>query len=103
MIAHTPQPPYYAVIFSSIKSGNDDGYSQMSNLMFNLASEQQGFLGLESAQNDLGITVSYWEDLESIKQWKQHTEHQYAQKEGKAKWYKDYKVRIAKVERDYSF
>lgn len=103
MIAKTPKPPYYAVIFSSILSEEIDGYSKMAELMLSLASRQKGFLGIESARNELGITVSYWKDLDSIKKWKQHSDHIIAQQKGRTKWYKNYKTRIAKVERDYDF
>ena len=100
-IIDTPQPPYYAVIFTSKKIEEDKGYSQMSDKMVALVSQQDGFLGFESAREDLGITVSYWQDEESIKKWKANLEHQEAQKLGKELWYKHYKIRIAKVERDY--
>ncbi|MEM6320312.1 MAG: antibiotic biosynthesis monooxygenase [Bacteroidota bacterium] len=101
MIANTPKPPYYAVIFSSTRTDNTEAYAETANLMVELASKQPGFLGVESARSELGITVSYWKDLASIKAWKKHSEHQIAQKRGKAEWYKSYKTRIAKVERDY--
>lgn len=101
MIAKTPRPPYYAVIFSSLRSPGDNGYSEMSDRMFELAGKQEGFLGVESAREELGITVSYWKNLESIKKWKQNAEHQIAREKGKSDWYQSFKVRIAKVERDY--
>ena len=103
MIATTPEPPYYAVIFSSIRTSVDDGYLSMAETMHHLAMEQPGFLGVESARNEIGITVSYWKDLESIKRWKENTEHQLAQHLGKEKWYEKYKVRICLVQRDYEF
>ncbi|CCN37259.1 putative Antibiotic biosynthesis monooxygenase [Vibrio nigripulchritudo SFn27] len=103
LIANTPEPPYYAVIFSSVKSKNDVGYGDAAARMMELAEEQPGFLGAESAREDLGITVSYWQDLESIKLWKANAEHLQAQKQGRQQWYSEYKTRIAKVERDYSF
>jgi len=102
-IANTPKPPYYAVIFTSKKIDEDKGYGKMSDRMVELVSKQDGFLGFESAREDLGITVSYWKDEESIKKWKANLEHQEAQKSGKELWYKQYKIRIAKVERDYDF
>jgi heme-degrading monooxygenase HmoA len=102
-ISKTPKPPYYAVIFTSIKIHEDQGYSKMSDRMLELVSQQDGFLGFESAREELGITVSYWKDEESIKKWKANLEHQQAQKLGKQLWYKQYKIRIAKVERDYEF
>ena len=71
--------------------------------MVELAKQQDGFLGVESARNELGITISYWRDIESIKKWKKHSDHLIAQKKGKSDWYKKYKVRISKVERDYGF
>jgi len=103
MIAETPKPPYYAVIFSSLKNSEDTGYAETGARMMDLASQQKGFLGVESAREDLGITVSYWRDLDSIKQWKQNIEHIEAQKKGKKQWYDSYRVRIAKVEKEYGF
>ena len=103
MIANTPKPPYYAVIFSSVRTEGDNGYGEMGDKMVELASKQEGFLGVESAREELGITVSYWKDLESIKKWKDNTEHSVARKKGKTEWYKAFKTRIAKVERDYEF
>ncbi len=103
MIANTPKPPYYAVIFSSVNTENVADYSEMADKMVELARKQDGFLGIESARNDLGITVSYWQDLDSIKKWKENAEHSIAQVQGRKKWYQSYKTRIAKVERDYGF
>lgn len=103
MIANTPQSPYYAVIFTSLKSKNDDGYNEMAVKMEVLAKQQSGFLGIESAREELGITVSYWESLEAIQKWKANLDHIEAQQKGKTDWYKHYRVRIAKVERDYGF
>jgi len=103
MIARTPSPPYYAVIFSSTRTEGDNGYSEMSDEMIELASKQDGFLGLESAREDIGITVSYWRDLESIKKWKENTEHTVARKRGRSDWYRSFKTRIARVERDYGY
>lgn len=101
MIANTPTPPYYAVIFTSLRTDGDNGYVAMAEAMEQLAKQQPGYLGIESARNELGITVSYWESLEAIKKWKQNFEHIAAQKLGKEKWYEHYKVRVCKVERDY--
>lgn len=102
-IAKTPKPPYYAVIFTSIRTEVDAGYAAMAEKMYELAQEQPGFLGIESAREDLGISVSYWADLESIRLWKANIEHQQAQQAGRDSWYSSYTTRIAKVERDYSF
>lgn len=103
MIAKTPSPPYYAVIFTSVKSPEDEGYAAMAKRMEELAKAQPGYLGFESARTDLGISVSYWKDLQSISQWKNNAEHLLAQQLGREKWYSAYHIRIAKVERDYSF
>ncbi len=103
MIANTPKAPYYAVIFTSTNTENVEDYSEMAERMVELADKQDGFLGVESARNEVGITVSYWKDLASIKNWKENAEHSFAQKQGKKKWYQSYKTRIAKVERDYGF
>jgi len=101
LIADTPIPPYYAVIFSSHRNDDIEGYAETAARMVELAAQQPGFLGVESAREELGITVSYWSDLESIKQWKAHAEHRVAQQMGMDKWYSSYKTRIALVERDY--
>ncbi len=103
MIAETPKPPYYAVIFSSIRTEENNEYSETADRMVELAKKQDGFLGVESARNEIGITVSYWRDLKSIKSWKENTEHSIAREKGRNKWYKTFKIRIAKVERDYDF
>jgi heme-degrading monooxygenase HmoA len=103
MIAKTPKPPYYAVIFSSTRTEENSSYSKTADRMVELATEEEGFLGIESATGELGITVSYWRDLESIKKWKANTEHSIAQKKGRTEWYKSFKTRVAKVERDYEF
>ncbi|MEN8118355.1 MAG: antibiotic biosynthesis monooxygenase [Bacteroidota bacterium] len=103
MIAKTPKPPYFAVIFTSVRTDGDNGYTKISERMIALARKQDGFLGAESARNEVGITVSYWNSLEAIKNWKENLEHLEAQKAGKEKWYKIYKVRVAKVEYDYDF
>lgn len=97
------EPPYYTVIFTSVRTTVDEGYEEMSKRMVELAQEQEGFLGIESARSDIGITVSYWKDLDSIRQWKQNLEHLEAQRKGKANWYENYTVRIALVEREYDF
>jgi len=103
LIADTPKPPYYAVIFSNIQSDDLDGYAEMAEKMEKLAARQPGYLGFESARSGLGIAVSYWKDEESIHAWKQDVEHQVAQNQGRQKWYASYKTRICKVERDYGF
>ena len=101
MIAQTPEPPYYAVIFTSLRTDGDHGYAAMARQMLELAASQPGFLGVESAREQLGITVSYWADLESIRRWKAHSAHREAQRLGRETWYAEYRVRIAKIERDY--
>ena len=102
-LAASPAPPYYAVIFTSLRTAGDNGYDAMAERMLQLAAEQPGFLGVESAREGLGITVSYWSDLDAIKNWKNNLEHQEARALGRERWYRAFKVRIAKVERDYGF
>lgn len=102
-IAKTPEPPYYAVIFTSLRTEGDRGYGHMAQRMVELAAEQPGFLGVESARtpDGLGITVSYWASEEAIGSWKTNTEHKIAQETGQRMWYSDYHLRVAKVERAY--
>ena len=97
------QTPYYAVIFTSVRTETDENYGDTSELMAKMAKAQPGFLGVESARNEIGITVSYWKDLDSIKNWKKVMEHKAAQQKGRRTWYKNYTVRIALVEREYNF
>ena len=100
-IAKTPEPPYYAVIFTSLRTEGDRGYSEMSDRMVTLAAQQPGFLGYESARDPdgVGITVSYWDSEEAIANWKQNDEHRVAQSAGKRVWYEHFSLRVAKVER----
>ena len=95
--------PYYAVIFTSKRTEVDENYSDIATKLVELAQIQDGFLGIESARNEIGITVSYWKTLEDIKNWKQNLDHLDAQKLGVSKWYEKYTVRIALVEKEYSF
>lgn len=94
---------YYAVIFTSTRTEVEDGYAEMAIKMVELAKAQLGYIGMESARSEIGITVSYWESLEAIRNWKANLDHLEAQEKGKTTWYKNYKVRIAKVEREYEF
>jgi heme-degrading monooxygenase HmoA len=102
-IAVTPEPPYYTVIFTSVRTEGDHGYDEMARRMVELGSRYDGFLGIESArgQDGLGITVSYWRDEAAILAWKRDEDHQKAQQAGQRLWYASYQVRIAKVERAY--
>jgi len=103
MIANTPKPPYYAVIFSTIRTTVDEGYIETAQRMEALAKLQDGYLGMESARNEIGITVSYWKSLDAILKWRNNAEHALAREKGKELWYKTYQLRICKVERDYGF
>ena len=103
MIAKTPKAPYYAVIFTSISEEIKEGYERTADRMLELANQQEGFLGIESAKEEIGITVSYWSSLEAIRNWKMNAEHLMAQEKGRKEWYQNYKTRICLVERDYEF
>jgi heme-degrading monooxygenase HmoA len=102
VFADTPEPPYIAVVFTSTRTEGDHGYAAMAEAMDALAAQQPGFLGLESAREGIGITVSYWKDHEAARAWKQVAAHLVAQRRGREVWYTDYRVRVATVERDYS-
>ncbi|NLR95666.1 antibiotic biosynthesis monooxygenase [Rhizobium sp. P38BS-XIX] len=103
--AKTPQPPYYIVSFSSVRTEGENGYGAMGERMEEMALAQEGCFGLESARgaDGFGITNSFWRDEESIRAWKNVVSHLAAQKLGRERWYEQYKVRIARVERDYGF
>ncbi|WP_194777775.1 antibiotic biosynthesis monooxygenase family protein [Pararhodonellum marinum] len=100
-IALTPEPPYYAVIFTSIRKEDSTFYDETAAKMEELVLKQPGYLGHEHAREDIGITVSYWASLQAIKDWKDQTDHQMAQNKGKSDWYRHYKIRICKVEKEY--
>ena len=101
-----PETPYYAVIFTSQRTLTDEGgYGDMADRMVALAAEQPGYLGVESARGEdgLGITVSYWRSPEDIAAWRRHAEHKIARDTGRSDWYQHYTLRVAKVERAYTW
>lgn len=100
-IADTPRPPYVAVIFTNLQTHDLDGYAAMADRMEALAREQPGYLGFESARSGLGIAVSYWATDDDARAWKRVAEHAEAQRLGRTQWYADYRVRVARVEREY--
>ena len=95
--------PYYVVIFTSTQKEYIEGYQEMAIKMEELAKTQDGFIGMNSVKNDVGITISYWTSLEAIKNWKQNSDHLIAQQNGRNQWYNWYSVTICKVEREYEF
>ncbi|WP_285354221.1 antibiotic biosynthesis monooxygenase [Pseudomonas sp. lyk4-R2A-10] len=105
MITETLKAPYYAVIFTSNRTDGDQGYAEAAERMLELAREQPGFLGVESARgaDGLGITVSYWQSEAAILAWKHHPEHQAIRERGRSTWYSGFHTRVCKVERDYRF
>ena len=102
--ALTPDPPYYAVVFSSLRKPGDNGYGATADRMVELAAQQPGFLGVETVRGEdgFGITVSYWDSEESIRNWKRHAEHAAARDRGRNEWYEHFELRIARVERAYA-
>jgi len=103
-LSRTPEPPYYAVIFTSRRASARGGYDEMADRMVELAAAQPGFLGIESVREGaVGITVSYWDSEEAIEGWRKHIEHREAQRLGRSAWYDEYAVRVARVERARSF
>jgi heme-degrading monooxygenase HmoA len=105
LIARTPAPPYYAVIFTSKRTEGDRGYAVVAERIADLGARYDGFLGMETVRgaDGVGITVSYWRDEAAILAWKRDTEHEKAQQGGRATWYERYEVRVARVERAYGF
>lgn len=104
-MSRLPDPPYYAVIFTSQRTPGDRGYGDMADRMAALAAEQPGYLGVESSRGEdgLGITVSYWRSTEDIAAWRRHAEHKIARDTGRSDWYAGYTLRIAQVERAYAW
>lgn len=106
VIAATPNPPYYAAVITVERTESDDGYFEMADAMYQLAMTQPGFLGMEWVYDPgqrAGVTTSYWTSADAIAAWKQHAEHLVAQRLGQEGWYRAYAVRIARVERDYTW
>lgn len=100
-----PEPPYYVVAFSSQRTVGDCGYGDMAQTMLDLAQQQPGYLGFEAARgvDGFGITNSFWKDEQSIRNWKMVVDHLAAQEQGRKDWYERYEVRVALVQRSYSF
>ncbi|MET9267641.1 antibiotic biosynthesis monooxygenase [Amycolatopsis sp. NPDC004079] len=100
-----PEPPYYAVIFTSRRTDGDRGYAERAAYMSNLAAEQPGYLAQNSVRDEsgLGITVSYWKDEDSIAAWRTHLEHTETRRRGRAEWYTEFDVHVTRVERAYRF
>jgi heme-degrading monooxygenase HmoA len=101
--AETPQPPYYAVIFTALSSEDQAGHDAMSAAMVELAKKSPGYLGIEAVGVKTNITISYWRDTEAILTWKKQVDHLAAQRLGQTRWYDSYRVRIARVEREYGW
>ena len=102
--ADLPPTPYYAVVFSSLRNGADEaGYQAAAARMLELAAQQPGYLGAESARgaDGFGITVSYWASEAAIGAWKHHAEHAATRTHGRTHWYEHFELRVAKVERAY--
>jgi heme-degrading monooxygenase HmoA len=103
-LARTPEPPYWAVIFTSVRNPHSgDRFDETDERMMALAARQPGFLGVETASSPVGITVSYWTDEESIAAWRRNADHELAQHEGRTRWFDAYELRVARVERAQSF
>ena len=98
-----PRPPYYAVIFTSVRTPQNNGYGETAERMLKLARSMPGFLGVDAAREELGITVSYWESLEAVEAWRCHPEHVEAQRRGRKEWYESFTTRICRVERENEF
>ena len=105
MNAFAEQTPYYAVIFSSLRTATEEGYSEWNEKLFKLVENIPGYLGYESYRNENGhgVTISYWKNLDALKQWKENNLHRKAQELGREKWYTQYKIRVCKVENEYGF
>jgi len=104
--ARLPSPPYYAVVFSSRRRGDEgDGYAETAARMEALVREQPGFLGAESTRgaDGFGITVAYFDSEEAILAWRRNAEHTAARERGRAAWYEHFELRVAKVERAYGW
>ncbi|GAB5465198.1 MAG: antibiotic biosynthesis monooxygenase [Candidatus Kapaibacteriales bacterium] len=105
MIANTPEPPYYAVVFTaklnSLISESENDYTSTLNQLRSEVENLPGFLGMESTGKEDEITVSYWKDIDDIRNWQTNKEHFIAKKKGIREWYDSYKVRICKVEKSY--
>lgn len=98
-IANTPEPPYYAVIFTTKRTGNEEElYGEMNDQLMEMVQDHEGFLGIESSGT--GLTVTYWRDLESIKAWRQNAFHAKAIAKGKSVFYSELMTRVCLVERD---
>ncbi|MGV9250535.1 antibiotic biosynthesis monooxygenase family protein [Streptomyces sp. NPDC003697] len=99
------EPPYYAAVFTSVRTGNQSGYRETNARMEDLVKDIPGFLGMDHAQTPggLGITVGYFRDADGLTEWRRNAEHRAAQKRGRDEWYESYTLHVAKVERSHGF
>lgn len=96
----------YAVIFVSLRTDREqDSYGATADRMVELAAQQPGYIGVRSARgaDGVGITVSYWRNLDDIASWRAEAEHSLARQHGRERWYENYELQIAKIERAYDW
>ncbi|MFF1447524.1 antibiotic biosynthesis monooxygenase family protein [Streptomyces sp. NPDC058274] len=99
------EPPYYAVVFTSVRTEESDGYGETGERMEELVRGVPGFLGMDHARTPggLSITVGYFKDEAALQQWRSDAEHRAAQRRGRAEWYERYTLHVAKVERSHGY
>ena len=66
-----------------------NGYGAMAEQMSKLARSSPGFIAEKGfvAEDGERLTVVWWENEETLKQWRNNAEHLIAQKTGREKWY----------------
>ncbi|MFE2581607.1 antibiotic biosynthesis monooxygenase family protein [Streptomyces sp. NPDC059378] len=99
------EPPYYAVVFTTVRTQDQSGYGETNARMEELVKDVPGYLGMDHAQTPggLGITVAYFRDADALTQWRTDAEHRAAQQRGRDRWYESYTLHVAKVERSHGF
>ena len=97
----------YAVIFEVYPSESGKSkYLDIASELRKFLLDRPGFISIERFQSfsEEGkiLSLSFWEDEESIEAWRNLLEHRNAQQLGKDKLFNSYRIRVAEVVRDYT-
>ncbi len=92
----------YAVIFKAKTNELNDAYFETASRMRELAINNYGCSEFISVtEGDQEISISYWNSVNDISNWKQNSEHLVAQELGKKAWYESYHVQVVEILREY--
>ena len=95
-----------AVIFEAIpEKGKWDEYIDIASKLRPELETIDGFISVERFQSianpEKVLSLSFWRDEESVRQWRNLETHRVAQHQGRTSIFNDYRLRVASVIRDY--